>query len=97
MFRVRCPDCHGEPCWQDPILWRGIGGGPEEWCQTCEDGYIWLWAWLFFHIDNITSRLTGGRVVIGWWLQKLAKLLAGLLSTRDRLTMDKEVQDDRQI
>jgi hypothetical protein len=31
----KCPMCHGEGGWWEPVLWRGIGGGPYEVCDLC--------------------------------------------------------------
>jgi len=34
--KCKCPMCHGGPIWIEPVLWKGIGGGPREECGFCE-------------------------------------------------------------
>lgn len=32
----KCPMCHGEVYYIEPVLWDGIGGGPVDTCSFCE-------------------------------------------------------------
>lgn len=71
---MKCPVCNGEGGRYDNILWCGVGGGPYEECQFCDDdgkvSFVKLIYWYLFII---------------FWNEILPKFWRKLTSDRKKL------------
>lgn len=63
---MKCPECRGAGGWYEPVLWRGIGGGPFELCGWCDHGDIAPWDWLLWHWINLREGVGNKPGWVNW-------------------------------
>ena len=48
---MKCPACDGKGGEYEPILYKGLGGGPYYPCEFCDDeGHMGFFNWLLWYL-----------------------------------------------